>query len=97
MDPHKRSLHNSMERMRRVDLKNCFDAVRCNVPALRDRARAPKVLILKSAAELVRSLEKTEQRKRHEVERLQHYQRLLLMKLQRLKEDQAGPMEKEFG
>lgn len=87
IDPYKRSLHNSMERLRRVNLKNCFDAVRCAVPSLRDRARAPKVLILKSAADLIRNLEKSEIKKRLELEHLRLHHSALMTKLQKMKED----------
>ncbi|XP_039284740.1 ubiquitin carboxyl-terminal hydrolase 36 [Nilaparvata lugens] len=46
----RRRLHNNMERMRRVDLRNSFEDLRGLVPSLMNKERAPKVLILQDAA-----------------------------------------------
>ncbi|RZF45278.1 hypothetical protein LSTR_LSTR015240 [Laodelphax striatellus] len=46
----RRRLHNNMERMRRVDLRNSFEDLRGLVPSLMNKDRAPKVLILQDAA-----------------------------------------------
>lgn len=46
----KRSLHNNMERQRRVDLRNAFEDLRVVVPALSPNPRAAKVVILKEAS-----------------------------------------------
>ncbi|XP_018333823.1 transcriptional regulator Myc-A-like [Agrilus planipennis] len=46
----KRSLHNNMERQRRIDLRNAFDCLRLLVPEVAGRERAPKVVILREAA-----------------------------------------------
>uniref|UniRef100_A0A1B6EG84 BHLH domain-containing protein n=1 Tax=Clastoptera arizonana TaxID=38151 RepID=A0A1B6EG84_9HEMI len=46
----KRDLHNNMERMRRVDLRNSFEELRVLVPSLIQKERAAKVVILKEAA-----------------------------------------------
>lgn len=42
----RRSLHNDMERQRRVDLRNHFEELRQLVPATASREKAPKVTIL---------------------------------------------------
>lgn len=46
----KRSLHNNMERQRRVDLRNAFDDLRVLVPEVACKERAAKVVILREAA-----------------------------------------------
>lgn len=46
----KRNLHNNMERQRRIGLKNLFEELKCHIPALREKERAPKVNILREAA-----------------------------------------------
>jgi Myc proto-oncogene protein len=46
----KRNLHNNMERQRRIGLKNLFEELKCHVPILKDKERAPKVNILREAA-----------------------------------------------
>ncbi|XP_034250181.1 rRNA biogenesis protein rrp36-like [Thrips palmi] len=52
----KRSLHNNMERQRRVDLRNAFEDLRVVVPELSNNARAAKVVILKEASHYCRQL-----------------------------------------
>lgn len=56
IDTEKRSLHNNMERMRRVDLRNAFEDLRQLVPAIVDSHKAAKVTILKDATHYVREL-----------------------------------------
>lgn len=46
----KRNLHNNMERQRRIGLKNLFEELKCHIPSLREKERAPKVNILREAA-----------------------------------------------
>lgn len=46
----KRNLHNNMERQRRIGLKNLFEELKCHVPSLKEKERAPKVNILREAA-----------------------------------------------
>lgn len=45
----KRSMHNSMERQRRIGLKNLFVELKDAIPTLNDRDRVPKVSILREA------------------------------------------------
>lgn len=45
----KRSMHNSMERQRRIGLKNLFVELKDAIPTLNDRERVPKVSILREA------------------------------------------------
>lgn len=52
----KRSLHNNMERQRRVDLRNAFEDLRVVVPNLSPNPRAAKVVILKEASHFCHQL-----------------------------------------
>ena len=52
----KRAQHNVLERKRRNDLKSSFLRLRDNVPGISTQERAPKVIILKKAADFVNSL-----------------------------------------
>ncbi|XP_071451466.1 bromodomain-containing protein 2-like [Hetaerina americana] len=46
----RRSMHNTMERQRRIDLRNAFENLRLLVPAVSEKERAAKVTILREAA-----------------------------------------------
>uniref|UniRef100_A0A1B0ETK6 BHLH domain-containing protein n=1 Tax=Lutzomyia longipalpis TaxID=7200 RepID=A0A1B0ETK6_LUTLO len=65
----KRNLHNDMERQRRIGLKNLFEALKAQIPSLRDNERAPKVNILREASILCTQLHNESERlnnlKRH--------------------------------
>lgn len=52
----KRNLHNDMERQRRIGLKNLFEALKKQIPSIKDKERAPKVNILREAAKLCEAL-----------------------------------------
>lgn len=85
-DPEKRHLHNSLERMRRVDLRNAFEELRSLVPELCDRDKAPKVEILKKASDYCHSVIVKEQNLLQEIERQKRYHNELrkrLLSLQR--------------
>ncbi|XP_073831235.1 bHLH transcription factor Myc [Musca autumnalis] len=57
----KRNLHNDMERQRRIGLKNLFEALKKQIPSIKDKERAPKVNILREAAKLCEALTKEDQ------------------------------------
>lgn len=57
----KRNLHNDMERQRRIGLKNLFEALKKQIPSIKDKERAPKVNILREAAKLCENLTREEQ------------------------------------
>lgn len=77
----RRSLHNDMERMRRIGLKNLFEQLKEEVPSIRDKERAPKVVILREAAAHCRRLQlEAEQR-----DQLKRDQLKLLARLRRLR------------
>lgn len=58
-DCEKRSMHNSMERKRRDDLRFAFQTLRLTVPDLQDKPKAPKVMILNKAAMYAKQLTHT--------------------------------------
>merc|ERR1712106_370831 len=55
-----RDLHNSMERQRRVDLKNAFDSLKTCVPDIAETDRASKLMILDRAADFCQELSRKE-------------------------------------
>lgn len=77
----RRSIHNDMERQRRIGLKNLFDELKKQIPATRDKERAPKVVILREAAALCRKLREED----HEREILRKQQNKLVTKLRKLR------------
>lgn len=78
-----RDLHNSMERQRRVDLKNAFDALKTCVPDIAETDRASKLMILDRAADFCQELSRKESallnEKEKEVKRNQLLQKKLSM------------------
>lgn len=77
----RRSIHNDMERLRRIGLKNLFDELKKQIPATRDKERAPKVVILREAASLCRKLNQED----IEREKLKKKQNQLMTKLKKLR------------
>jgi Myc proto-oncogene protein len=57
----KRNLHNDMERQRRIGLKNLFEELKCQIPNIKDKERAPKVSILREAASLCNKLNREQE------------------------------------
>ncbi|XP_018350445.1 PREDICTED: myb-like protein P [Trachymyrmex septentrionalis] len=55
-DTERRRLHNDMERQRRVNMKQSYEHLRMEVPAVADNDRASKVSILKQGATFIKSL-----------------------------------------
>lgn len=82
----KRSLHNHMERQRRIGLKNLFDELKREVPSIREKERAPKVVVLREAAALCTRL----QREEREREQLRARQSRLLARVRHLRLDLAA-------
>lgn len=52
----KRSMHNNMERQRRIDLRNAFEDLRLLVPEVSCKEKAAKVAILREAAQYCNKL-----------------------------------------
>merc|ERR1711874_489990 len=77
----KRSQHNSMERQRRVDLRNAFEFLRSLIPDLEATDRAAKVVILKKAANFCQGLTQREKQFVAEKDALQKRQEILRKRL----------------
>ncbi|CAH4028891.1 myc proto-oncogene protein [Pieris brassicae] len=77
----RRSIHNDMERLRRIGLKNLFDELKKQIPATKDKERAPKVVILREAAALCRKLREDELERDY----LKKQQNKLITKLKKLR------------
>lgn len=58
VDTEKRSLHNNMERRRRVELRHHFERLRCLVPAIQNKEKAAKVTILNQATTYCETLQR---------------------------------------
>ncbi|XP_069936752.1 N-myc protein [Cherax quadricarinatus] len=83
-DPEKREMHNSLERLRRVDLRNSFEELRLLVPEIQDREKAPKVEILRNASQYCHTITIKEQSLVQEKAKLTQYQKKLRERLQTL-------------
>lgn len=77
----KRSQHNSMERQRRVDLRNAFEFLRSLIPDLEATDRAAKVVILKKAANFCQGLTQREKQFVADKDSLQKRQEMLRKRL----------------
>ena len=77
----KRSQHNSMERQRRVDLRNAFEFLRSLIPDLEATDRAAKVVILKKAANFCQCLTNREKQFVADKDALQKRQEMLRKRL----------------
>lgn len=77
----KRSQHNSMERQRRVDLRNAFEFLRSLIPDLEATDRAAKVVILKKAANFCQGLTNREKQFVSDKDALQKRQEMLRKRL----------------
>lgn len=82
-------MHNSLERMRRVDLRNAFEDLRNLVPDLCDREKAPKVEILRRASEHCYSLTQRERLLSQEKEKQKRLQGELRRRLAALQKQQG--------
>lgn len=60
LDTEKRREHNNMERQRRIELRNAFEELRVLVPAVENKDKAPKVVILRQATAYCASLAEKE-------------------------------------
>lgn len=82
----KRNLHNNMERQRRIGLKNLFDELKQQLPSLAEKERAPKVTILREAAQLCTRLHADDL----ERQRLEQNQENLMRRVRELRMQLAG-------
>lgn len=84
-DEQRRASHNILERKRRNDLKYSFQLLREQVPELEENQRAPKVIILRKAAEFIRHIREREERLNQEYAREKKREAKLLQRLAYLK------------
>lgn len=76
----KRSMHNCMERQRRIGLKNLFQELKLQIPTINTKERVPKVSILREAVVYCNKLRKEELN----VQELQKINNRLKMRLKKL-------------
>ena len=89
-----RDLHNSMERQRRVDLKNAFDGLKICVPEIAESDRASKLMILDKAADFCQSLKKKESTLNGERDKEKRKNELLRKKLNMLRAHSHTSLQK---
>jgi len=89
-----RDLHNSMERQRRVDLKNAFDGLKICVPEIADSDRASKLMILDKAADFCQSLKRKESTLNSEKDKEKRKNILLRKKLSMLQTHSNASLQK---
>ncbi|XP_066992253.2 myc proto-oncogene protein [Anabrus simplex] len=86
----KRSLHNDMERQRRIDLRNLVEGLRVLVPEVEDKKRAAKVVILKEAATYCHKLREQNKALTSQVSDLQKEQERLRARVSHLRRQVAA-------
>lgn len=86
----KRSLHNNMERQRRVDLRNAFDDLRQLVPEVACKEKAAKVVILREAATYCYSLTQDSTSMAKQVTELRRQQERLRARVSQLRRSLAA-------
>ncbi|GLV32184.1 Myc [Carabus blaptoides fortunei] len=86
----KRSLHNNMERQRRVDLRNAFDDLRVLVPEVSGKERAAKVVILREAASYCEQLTNESANYTKQVSELRKQQERLRARVSQLRRSLAA-------
>lgn len=89
VDLEKRSMHNNMERLRRVDLRNLFDNLRMLVPEIQHKDKAPKVTILRQSGVYCDKIMDLEQNLTTKVKHLKKHQERLMLRLNALREELA--------
>ncbi|XP_043486969.1 transcriptional regulator Myc-A-like [Polistes fuscatus] len=89
VDTEKRSLHNNMERRRRVELRHHFERLRCLVPAIQNKEKAAKVTILNQATTYCKTLQREYTAYTHERSYLKEKQINLRNQLKKLRSNYA--------
>jgi len=82
-----RELHNSMERQRRIEMKDAYDVLKATVPSIKDNDKVSKLSILNTARDYYLDLEdlvrRTTAAKQRELDRRKYLmERINLLKLQ---------------
>ncbi|CAG9827754.1 unnamed protein product [Diabrotica balteata] len=86
----KRSLHNNMERQRRIDLRNAFEDLRVLVPEVSKKERAAKVVILREAAQYCDFLTNTSTKYSKHFDELKKKQEFLRRRVSQLRRNLAA-------
>lgn len=84
-DEQRRASHNVLERKRRNDLKYSFQILRGQIPELKDNQRAPKVTILRKAAEYIKQIREEDEDLQSRMAREKRRESKLLQRLAYLK------------
>ena len=84
-DEQRRASHNILERKRRNDLKYSFQLLREQVPELEENQRAPKVIILRKAADFIKLVRERDEKLHQEYEKEKKREAKLLKRLAYLK------------
>ena len=82
-----RDLHNSMERQRRIEMKDAYDVLKATIPSIKDNDKVSKLNILNTAREYYLDLEALVRRtiaaKQRELDRRKYLiEKINLLKLQ---------------
>ena len=82
-----RELHNSMERQRRIEMKDAYDVLKATIPPIRDNEKVSKLNILNTARDYYLDLEEAVRKaaaaKQRELDRRRYLmERINLLKLQ---------------
>ena len=80
-----RDLQNFMQRRRRVDMKNAFEALKICLPDIAETDRASKLMILGRAADFCQELTEKESAVKNEIEKEARRNQLLQKKLTMLR------------
>lgn len=86
----KRSLHNNMERQRRIDLRNAFEYLRVLVPEVNKRERAAKVVILREARVYCNRLTSMDEDYHLQIDELKEHQERLRSRVSQLRRSLAN-------
>lgn len=86
----RRSLHNDMERQRRIGLKNLFDELKSVVPSICQKDRAPKVVVLREAASLCNRMQREDREMEREMEQMKFKQSRLMARVRHLRRELAS-------
>lgn len=84
-DEQRRASHNVLERKRRDDLKYSFQVLRGQIPELKDNQRAPKVTILRKAAEYIKQIREEDEDMQTRMDKEKRRESKLLQRLAYLK------------
>ncbi|KAG5305880.1 MYCA regulator, partial [Pseudoatta argentina] len=87
-DTERRRLHNNMERQRRINMKESYEQLRMQVPAVANNDRASKVSILKQGAACIKSLTEKDNSLKSDIKQLKEHNQMLKRKLQHLQHKQ---------